>query len=223
MAKPFRRTFKVKVSELDRLIELSGHNIESLARKSKIPDRTIRRIRSGQPGYLHTVRKLAESLGVEWSQLVERDTTPPTEPAREIGFVARLSIAGTLQSETSTPALARLLPELVAALERQGASVSGSHAEIRVDRHDGKPAESYFIFYGERDGEKGWIAVAVLSDYMLELRELAASGEVDLATLPYCRVLGSGWGDSPAELDEFVEKSEDIRPRYLQSRNSTVD
>lgn len=125
------RSYFCRTEEVERLLIAKGMSMQLLARKSRITEKTIRRMFKGHRLRLETIQMLAHALGATCETLVDdrrgAETWLRETPSR---FSLRLRLTGRFRSRLQECYLNELAPKIISWLDSEGISVTGRSATL---------------------------------------------------------------------------------------------
>jgi len=141
MSKPRRSSCQCRVDEFERLRLARGYTIEELAKRAAVSKKTVERLIKGERVDLHTIRLLAEKLGVPPSAIQAGQLIATTRVSQTSTFKLRVAVDGVCTSPTQAAEVGRMGSDIVSRLESTGVTVS-SYREALIQTTDASGVSS---------------------------------------------------------------------------------
>jgi transcriptional regulator with XRE-family HTH domain len=203
MSERIERTFVCRAEEIEERRKARGWSVGELAKKARVDTKTLKRLLSGEPGYLATIERVARALSTTCSVLLQQPNAleAPAPPPKDNTFRVNLSIHGTFESPEQSRQLLSLGPEVIENLEAAGLRIDGSQAEVSVTDGASDTTRTIVLIYGQMEhGGPFWVFVAIKPSKYREFVVAQATKALDLYKFePYGEIIVSGEGSKPPE------------------------
>jgi lambda repressor-like predicted transcriptional regulator len=140
-----KRTYPVRVQDLEAARLSQGLSIEKLAIKAGVNVKTLKRMLDGRKSYLPTIAAVAKALGMTSDRLradIEDKEHPP-----HTDFSLNITIAGQATTPEQIHALVTMTPSIQRLMDTLGLKMFSLQSNLTVEQHIQDTARVFIVIY----------------------------------------------------------------------------